>query len=114
VNKTEAKFSTSSEGVASFLIWNSIYPDRLAEFSSKPTLLFFKDKDYNGIMYKYWKGETAPMCEIAECLDVVKRIFREGKIELEWFFDMWDEIYDIRGDYKDQGNLRLLEDDSDD
>ena len=111
MNKTEARFSTSSEGIASFMIWHSVYPDRLAELSTGPVLLFFKDKDYNGIIYKYWKGHPIPICELAECLNVVQRIFRLGTIDNDWFFDMWDEIYDIRGDYKDQGNLRLLEED---
>lgn len=114
MNKTEARFSTSSEGIASFLVWHSIYPEKLAEFSTDPVLLFYKDKDYDGIIYKYWKGEAIPICEMAECLNVVERIFRLGRIEMDWFFDMWDEIYDIRGDYKDQGNLRLLEEDNDD
>jgi len=96
------------------MLWHSVYPDKLAELSTGPVLLFFKDKDYNGIIYKYWKGEAIPMCEMAECLAVVQKIFRLGTIDNDWFFDMWDEIYDIRGDYKDQGNLSLLEEDDDD
>jgi hypothetical protein len=31
-------------------------------------------------------------------------------IEGDWFFDMWDEIYDIRSDYKNRGQLILLDD----
>lgn len=113
MNGTEAKFSTSSEGIASFMVWHSVYPDKFAELSTGPVLLFYKDKDYNGIMYKYWKGHAIPMCELSECLVVVRRIFELGEIDNDWFFDMWDEIYDIRGDYKDQGNLSLLEDEDD-
>lgn len=107
----EAKFCTSSEGMTSYLLWHSVYPDKFAEFSSGPVLLFFKDKDYNGIIYNYWKGRAIPICELSECLVVARRIFREKRIDNDWFFDMWDEIYDIRGDYKNQGNLSLLEED---
>jgi hypothetical protein len=92
------------------MIWHSVYPDRFEDLKTGPVLLFFKDKDYDGIIYKYWKGEAIPVCEMAECLGVVRRIYRTGTIDMDWFFDMWDEIYDIRGDYKNQGNLSLLED----
>jgi hypothetical protein len=106
----ESKFCTSSEGIAAYMIWHSIYPDKWAELAPGPTLLYFKDKDYNGIMLKYWKGIVVPACELVECLVVSKRIFKTGEINTDWFFDMWDEIYDIRADYKNQGQLSLVED----
>lgn len=101
MNKTEAKFSTSSEGIAAYLLWNSIYPDRIAELTPGTTLLYFQDKDYSSLMLKYWKGVKIPMCEVNECLVTAKRIFKSNSIDTDWFFDMWDEILDMREDYKE-------------
>jgi len=108
MNKTEARFCTDSPSIAAYLLWHSIYPDKWAEMAIGPTLLYFKDKDYNGIMVKYWKGFSVPLCEFSECMVAIQRVFTTGDIELDWFMDMWDEIYDIRSDYKNQGQLDLL------
>ena len=113
MNKTEARFSTSSEGIAAYLLWHSVYPDKWAELAVGPVLMYYTNKDYNGIMLKYWKGFGIPVCEFNECLVVSKRIFTTGLIEEDWFFDMWDEIYDIRSDYKNRGQLVLLDDEID-
>lgn len=104
----EARFCTSSESVSAYLLWNSIYPDKLAELSPIPTLLYFSEKDYDGVMQKYWKGIRIPLCEFSECLVVSKRMLKEGVVVQDWFFDMWDEIYDIRSDYINYGNLELF------
>lgn len=109
MNSTEAKFCTSSIGIGAYLLWNSIYPDKLAEFSPGPTLLYFSEKDYDGIMVKYWKGIQIPICEYNECLVTVQRVLTEGQVQSDWFFEMWDEIYDIRSDYKNRGQLELLD-----
>jgi hypothetical protein len=110
MNNTEARFCTSSEGIAAYLLWHSIYPDKWAELAPGPTLLYFKDKDYNGIMLRYWKGIAIPLCEFNECVVTIQRVFKTGDINTDWFFDMWDEIYDIRADYENKGQLDLLED----
>lgn len=106
----EARFSTSSEGITAYMLWHSVYPTKWAELAPIPTLLYFKKKDYDGIMLQYWKGVMIPACELMECLVVSKRMFDTRLIEPDWFFDMWDEIYDIRSDYKNQGQLSLVED----
>jgi len=108
MNKTEARFCTSSEGIAAFLLWHSVYPDRIAELREQPTLLYFKEKDYNNFMNQYWQGFQVPTCELSECLMVVKRICLELQIQQDWFFDMWDEIYDMRTDYKDKGQMSFI------
>lgn len=96
----EAKFCTDSEGLTAYLLWHSVYPDRFTEIKLGPALLYFKEKNYNKLLLKYWKGMSIPICEYNECLVVSKRIFKEEKIDYDWFMDMWDEIYDIRSDYK--------------
>jgi len=90
-----------------------VYPDKWAELAVGPVLMYYANKDYGGIMLKYWKGFSIPVCEFNECLVVSKRIFTTGLIEGDWFFDMWDEIYDIRSDYKNRGQLVLLDDEID-
>jgi hypothetical protein len=109
MNKTEARFCTSSQGIGAYLLWHSIYPDRVAELSPLPTLLYFGEKDYDGVMLKYWKGVVIPACEFGECLATIQRVLKEGQVDTDWFFDMWDEIYDIRSDYKNRGQLELLD-----
>ena len=99
--RTPAKFCTSSEGEVAYLLWHGIYPDKFADDALMPTLLYFSNKDYNGVMLKYWKGMSIPICEFSECLVVAQRMFDHSQIDCEWFIDMWDEIYDIRSDYCD-------------
>ena len=108
MNKTEARFCTSSEGIAAYLLWNSVYPDKWSEMANGPALLYFKDRDYNGIMLRYWKGLSIPICEFNECVVAIRRIFKTGEIDPDELLEMWDEIYDIRADYKNHGQLDLL------
>jgi hypothetical protein len=108
MNKTEARFCTSSGGIASYFLWHSVYPERIAEYNDTPTLLYFKERDYNKFMVEYWQGKVIPICELAECLMVTNRIMREREIDPEWFIDMWDEIYDIRTDYAGKGQLTFM------
>lgn len=108
MNKTEAKFCTSSCGIVAYLLWHAVYPDRIAEYNTTPTLLYFKDKNYNKFMVEYWQGKVIPICELSECIMVTHRICKERFIDPEWFIDMWDEIYDIRTDYVHKGQLTFM------
>lgn len=107
MNKDEARFSTSSEAIVAYLLWNSVYPSKFAELSNIPALLYYVDKDYGNIMRKYWKGLSIPLVEYGECLVISKRMFKYMEIDNDWFTEMWDEIYDIRSDYRNKGQLTL-------
>jgi hypothetical protein len=98
--KCPAKYCASSEGEVAYLLWHGIYPTKFAENSLIPTLLYFSHKPYHKVMLKYWKGMSIPICEFSECLVVAQRMFDHKRIDNDWFMDMWEEIYDIRSDYR--------------
>lgn len=95
----EAQYSTSSIGEISFLLWHGIYPDDVT-FPPHTACLYFDSKvNWGEITNSYWMGEKLPICEIAECIVVAKRILEKGEIDRVWYKDLKEALEDVRQDY---------------
>ncbi len=95
----EATYTTSSVGQVAYLLWKGITPQALTFTPNTACLYFDKEDDFIKLIEEYWGGDTVPACELSECIVVANRIFKNKKIEPEWFSEMREAIKDVSDDY---------------
>lgn len=80
MNKTEAKFTTTSKGQVAFLLWKDILPDSFESMHEYHLFLYYGEVDFGLVMQDYWKGEVVPACELGECVLLVDQMIQQGEV----------------------------------
>lgn len=99
MNKTQAKFTTTSIPQVAFLLWKDIVPDDLECELSHHLFLYFRDDDYISIARRYWEGDYVPACEMGTCVSLVMDMIKRERIDREHIKEQLDAINDYRAWY---------------